>query len=683
MWLGEQISERGIGNGISLIIFAGIVVGLIPAIGTTVGSDPAAATLYVDRRCSCCWSSWCAVVAFIVYMERAQRRIPVQYAKRVVGRRVYGGQSTYLPLRVNTGGVIPVIFASSVVMVPATIAGMFRERVGADDRRRTSRWGQPIYYLLRSWRSSSSRYFYVSIIFNPTDLAENMRKYGGFIPGIRPGKRTAEYIDRILTRLTLVGALYLAAVTVLPEFLLTGFNVAGTPVDRAAHRRATSRLVHRGHGDQLLLRRHLAAHRGRRRDGHDPAGREPARDAQLRGVHEAGPDPWAARLSGVDGAPAPDRPARPSGRRARGPRRSSWRRALGRAGDLDRRHAARRRWRRAPSSAAGSTAIMASGALVDDATMAEVVRERLAQPDAGRGSCSTAIRGRCRRPRRWRASWRTPGRSSTRCSWSRCPEEELVRRALLRGRGDDSEEVVRERLRVYREKTEPLIGYYRERGLLREIDGNRPVEEVTSRACSVGARGRSRGLMVLKTPGEIELMDEANRIVHRVLDAMGRRIAPGVTTRELDRLAERMIRDAGGVPAFLHYRGYPATLCISVNDVIVHGIPKDVPLEEGDIVGIDCGVLYKGYYGDAARTFAVGEVGDGGAAAAAGDRGGAAAARSRRCGRAGACRTSATRCSGTPSIGRGSPGSATRRRRATTRMPACRTSASERRRSAR
>jgi len=114
--------------------------------------------------------------------------------------------------------------------------------------------------------------------------------------------------------------------------------------------------------------------------------------------------------------------------------------------------------------------------------------------------------------------------------------------------------------------------------------------------------------MVLKTPGEIQLMDEANRIVHRVLEAMGQAIVPGVTSRELDRLAEKIIRDAGGVPAFLNYRGYPATLCISVNDVIVHGIPKDVPLKEGDIVGIDCGVLYKGYYGDAARTFAVGRI---------------------------------------------------------------------------
>ncbi len=165
------------------------------------------------------------MVAFIVYMERAQRRIPVQYAKRVVGRRVYGGQSTYLPLRVNTGGVIPVIFASSVVTVPTVVAGFIQNEWRAEGGRATSRYGEPLYYLLQVIAIVFFSYFYVSIIFNPTDLAENMRKYGGFIPGIRPGKRTAEYIDRILTRLTLVGALYLAAVTVLPEFLLTGVKV--------------------------------------------------------------------------------------------------------------------------------------------------------------------------------------------------------------------------------------------------------------------------------------------------------------------------------------------------------------------------------------------------------------------------------------------------------------------------
>jgi preprotein translocase subunit SecY len=228
MWLGEQISERGIGNGISLIIFAGIVVGLIPAIGSLVqGIQSGNFSLLVLIPLL---AFMLAVVAFIVYMERAQRRIPVQYAKRVVGRKIYGGQSTYLPLRVNTGGVIPVIFASSVVMVPTTIAQMFRNNETVQNIASYVAYGQPIYYFLQVAAIVFFAYFYVSIIFNPADLAENMRKYGGFIPGIRPGKRTEEYIDRILTRLTLIGSLYLAAVSVLPEFLITGFPVAGIPL---------------------------------------------------------------------------------------------------------------------------------------------------------------------------------------------------------------------------------------------------------------------------------------------------------------------------------------------------------------------------------------------------------------------------------------------------------------------
>jgi preprotein translocase subunit SecY len=228
MWLGEQISERGIGNGISLIIFAGIVVGLVPAILNT-GDSMSRGNMSLLKIIPLI-VMMVLVVAFIVYMERGQRRIPVQYAKKVVGRRVYGGQNTYLPLRVNTGGVIPVIFASSIVTLPTVISGMFKDNKWIQDMAGFIGYGQPIYYLLQVIAIVFFSYFYISIIFNPDDLAENMRKYGGFIPGIRPGKRTAEYIDRILTRLTLVGALYLAAVTVLPEFLLTGIHVRGIPV---------------------------------------------------------------------------------------------------------------------------------------------------------------------------------------------------------------------------------------------------------------------------------------------------------------------------------------------------------------------------------------------------------------------------------------------------------------------
>jgi len=226
MWLGEQISERGIGNGISLIIFAGIVVGLPHAVADTLSRVRTAEISIIKILLLVVFMV--AVVAFIVYMERAQRRIPVQYAKRMVGRKVYGGQSTYLPLRVNTGGVIPVIFASSVIMVPATIAQMVKaewlQKV-ADQLN----FGQPLHYLFYVVGILFFAYFYVSIIFNPADLAENMRKYGSFIPGIRSGKRTAEYIDRILTRITLVGALYLAGVSVLPDFLLNGIKLQNLP----------------------------------------------------------------------------------------------------------------------------------------------------------------------------------------------------------------------------------------------------------------------------------------------------------------------------------------------------------------------------------------------------------------------------------------------------------------------
>ena len=226
MWLGEQISERGIGNGISLIIFAGIVVGLPRGIFTTLESIRQGELKLLGVLVLVVFML--IVVAFIVYMERAQRRIPVQYAKRVVGRRIYGGQSTYLPLRVNTGGVIPVIFASSVVMLPATIGGFFKNQ-WVQTLARTVSYGQPLYYVLYVAAIIFFCYFYVSIIFNPADLADNMRKYGGFIPGIRPGKRTAEYIDRILTRITLVGAIYLAAVSVLPDFLLRGIALGSLP----------------------------------------------------------------------------------------------------------------------------------------------------------------------------------------------------------------------------------------------------------------------------------------------------------------------------------------------------------------------------------------------------------------------------------------------------------------------
>jgi preprotein translocase subunit SecY len=228
MWLGEQITERGVGNGMSLLIFAGIIVGFPRGILQTFDQmQTGQISLF---RIFFLLVMMVVVIAAIIFVERGHRRIVVQYAKRVVGRRQYGGSSTHIPLKVNTGGVIPVIFASSILAFPATLATMFQ--AGGWGRAIVDQlaYGMPLYNLLYIVGIIFFAYFYTAIIFNPDDVAENMRKYGGFIPGIRPGKRTAEYIDTILARITLVGAFYLAAVAILPEFLITGFKVAPIPL---------------------------------------------------------------------------------------------------------------------------------------------------------------------------------------------------------------------------------------------------------------------------------------------------------------------------------------------------------------------------------------------------------------------------------------------------------------------
>jgi preprotein translocase subunit SecY len=229
MWLGEQITERGIGNGMSLIIYAGIVVGLPSAVITTF--DQLRTGQMGLIRLVLLVAVMVFVIAAIIFVERGSRRITVQYAKRVVGRRMYGGASTHIPLKVNTGGVIPVIFASSILAFPATLAQMFANDPTHWMTRVTDQltMGMPLYNLLYISLIIFFAYFYTAIIFNPDDVAENMRKYGGFVPGIRPGKRTAEYIDTILTRITLAGALYLAMIAILPDFLITGFRVAPIP----------------------------------------------------------------------------------------------------------------------------------------------------------------------------------------------------------------------------------------------------------------------------------------------------------------------------------------------------------------------------------------------------------------------------------------------------------------------
>lgn len=222
MWLGEQITERGIGNGISLLIFGGIVVRGPAAVINTIRLMRTGELSVILMAILAVFML--AVCAFIVFVETGERKIPVQYAKRVVGRRMYGGQSTYIPLRVNTAGVIPIIFAASIIMFPATIARFINhpwmayvaEALGPGAILNTILYIVLIVFFC---------YFYTAIIFNPVDVADNMKKYGGFIPGIRPGKNTADYIDKILSRITLVGAIYLSLISVLPTYMIKYFNV--------------------------------------------------------------------------------------------------------------------------------------------------------------------------------------------------------------------------------------------------------------------------------------------------------------------------------------------------------------------------------------------------------------------------------------------------------------------------
>ncbi|MDZ7752149.1 MAG: preprotein translocase subunit SecY [Gammaproteobacteria bacterium] len=226
MWLGEQVTERGIGNGISMIIFAGIVAGLPSAIGGTLELSRTGEvhTILVLLLMVIVL----AVTAFVVFMERGQRRITVNYAKRQVGRKMYGGTSSHLPLKVNMAGVIPPIFASSIILFPATMAGWFGtgESMGwLKDVATTLSPGQPLYVLLYAVAIIFFCFFYTALMFNPEETADNLKRSGAFIPGIRPGRQTAHYIDGVMTRLTVVGALYITLVCLLPEFMILKWNV--------------------------------------------------------------------------------------------------------------------------------------------------------------------------------------------------------------------------------------------------------------------------------------------------------------------------------------------------------------------------------------------------------------------------------------------------------------------------
>jgi preprotein translocase subunit SecY len=231
MWLGEQITDRGVGNGMSLIIFAGIVVGLPQAI-TNIYQNVFVTKEWTPITLAIILIMMVAVVAFIVLVERGERRIPVQYAKRVVGRRVMGGQSTHMPLKVNAGGVIPVIFASSILAFPQTLRGLpvVQNSKWLSGMLQTIQHGEPLYVVLFVVGIVFFCFFYVSIIFNPNEAADNMRKYGGFIPGIRPGRNTAEYMNAILTKITVVGGIYLSILCLIPDIMISGIHLQHLPL---------------------------------------------------------------------------------------------------------------------------------------------------------------------------------------------------------------------------------------------------------------------------------------------------------------------------------------------------------------------------------------------------------------------------------------------------------------------
>ncbi|WP_371440359.1 preprotein translocase subunit SecY [Methylovorus sp. MM2] len=226
MWLGEQITERGVGNGISIIIFAGIVAGLPHAIGGTL--ELARTGAFSIPLVIFLFAAAILVTAFVVFVERGQRKITVNYAKRQVGRKVFGGQTSHLPLKLNMAGVIPPIFASSIILFPATLAGWFGSRDSMSWLKEvgtTLSPGQPLYIIFFATAIVFFCFFYTALVFNPKETADNLKKSGAFVPGIRPGDQTAKYIDRIMGRLTLIGAIYITLVCLLPEFLILKWNV--------------------------------------------------------------------------------------------------------------------------------------------------------------------------------------------------------------------------------------------------------------------------------------------------------------------------------------------------------------------------------------------------------------------------------------------------------------------------
>ena len=430
------------------------------------------------------------VIAFICYVEMGQRRIPITYAKRIQGRKMMGGQSTFLPLKVNTGGVIPIIFASSVITFPATILQFIKHPIAQKITQQLT-WGMPLYNLLYITSIIFFTYFYISIIFNPKDVSDNLQKYGGFIPGIRAGKNTSEYIDSVLSKLTFIGAIYLVLVALLPEFLMTGFKVGALPFVGDFLEANLPRWFYEGFNVQVLFRRHVDPDRGRRGHGYGAADRSPADHAQLRLFLAQRADSRAARMKRLIlfGAPG-------SGK--------------GTMGELIQRDFGLRRFppetscaprssRTAPK-ACKAKGFMAAGGLVPDELVIEMVRQRLSRGDLDGGYITGRLSAH---PGPGRSAFARRHASGEKAIFIEVSENEAVERLLSRltcrdcgaiynlrtkpprkagvcdlcggrveRRADDNEEAVRQRFRVYVERTLPVIDYYDRKDVLARVDGS-------------------------------------------------------------------------------------------------------------------------------------------------------------------------------------------------------------------
>ena len=440
MWMGELITKRGVGNGISLLIFASILAGLPGGLRAWWAGDSFERLMFPLIAL--------AIIVAVVFVQEGQRRIPIQYAKRMVGRRMTAGGSTYMPLRVNMAGVIPIIFAAAIMAFPPTVAQFFPQTQTFINEN-FSPTALP-YLLLQGFMIVIFTYFYTAVQFNPIDQADNLRKHGGYIPGIRPGPPTAQYLDRVLTRLTLPGALYLALVATLPTLFIRygGFSQA-----TSAALGGTSILI--VVGVALDTMRQMESQMMMRHYEGFLQIAPMALDIVILGPPGAGKGTQGKLISAEAGIPHIN------------------------TGDMFR-----------AECAAGTElgqrvkAILDAGDLVPDELTIEVVRERLDQDDtaerlhpgrvpadarAGRGARPHARRDRPRR---------ALGRPRLRAVPTRSPCERLLGRAAVEGRSDDTPDMIQHRLDVYHEKTEPLVEYYRSRGLLVAIHADRSVEEV-------------------------------------------------------------------------------------------------------------------------------------------------------------------------------------------------------------